>query len=262
VNANGGTVSRLFFAVVGDTRPANLDDTDNYPTAVINDVFGLVATLKPQFVLATGDYMFASPSGIEGAEQVGLYQGVVARQLPGGLLFPVMGNQECAGPTASNCAGAPTANTTAYLDTLVKPLGKALPYYALAFDGSDGSWNAKLLVVACNAWDSDQAAWLQQQLASPTTFTLVARHEPSGADAPCVDATDRLLAQTDYDILFVGHAHTFGRSGKTLVVGNGGAPLTGAASFGFATVDQRGSRFLVTQYDSETKAPVAAFFMP
>ena len=39
VGPDGGTVSRLYFAVVGDTRPAVIDDTGHYPSAVINHIF-------------------------------------------------------------------------------------------------------------------------------------------------------------------------------------------------------------------------------
>src|SRR5580698_2680282 len=35
VGADGGTLSRLLFAAVGDTRPATADDTGGYPTDII-----------------------------------------------------------------------------------------------------------------------------------------------------------------------------------------------------------------------------------
>ena len=39
VDANGGPLSRLYFAVVGDTRPPLLDDTAGYPTHIITPLY-------------------------------------------------------------------------------------------------------------------------------------------------------------------------------------------------------------------------------
>jgi hypothetical protein len=263
VDPTGGTVSRLYFAVVGDTRPARLDDSDGYPTSVISRIYKQIQDLdpRPQFVLATGDFMFASPSGVAGEEQLSLYL-KASGQFTNGPLFPVLGNQDCAGLDSTNCAGSPTSSYTAYLEALVHPLGQSAPYYVVHFKALDKSWTAKLVVIACNAWDTAQAGWLKGQLADPTTYTIVARHQPSGGQAPCLEATDGLLANAAYDILIAGHVHTFGRVGKTLIVGNGGAPLTGGAPFGYATVEQRGGEFLVTDYDSQTAAPISSFTMP
>jgi hypothetical protein len=128
-------------------------------------------------------------------------------------------------------------------------------------DGLDGSWTSKLVVIACNDWDNTQASWLQAALSIPTTFTLVARHQPTGATAPCVDASERLLSQAKYDLLLTGHVRTFGSKGKTLIVGNGGAPISGNEPYGFATVEQQASGFMVTQYEYESGAPVGSFLI-
>ena len=47
VGGNGGTVSRLYFTVVGDTRPANVDDTSGYPTAIIDQIYTDITALEP-----------------------------------------------------------------------------------------------------------------------------------------------------------------------------------------------------------------------
>src|SRR5207245_2657438 len=39
IGPNGGTVSSLYFAVVGDTRPGNIDATSSYPTAIITKIY-------------------------------------------------------------------------------------------------------------------------------------------------------------------------------------------------------------------------------
>ncbi len=265
VGPNGGTVTSLYFAVVGDTRPASIDDTANYPTAIIDTIFQDLdaMTPKPQFVISTGDYMFASPTGSQGAAQVQLYTQAV--RLFSNVVFPVLGDQECNTYTSGNCASSPTNNYNAYMSALVTPIGKSAPYYAIPIRAVDGSWTAKIVVVACNAWGSAQQTWLQAQLATPTTYTFVARHEPSTAtNAPCVSTVDSMLAGTTYDLLVVGHSHTFANPAyQELVVGNGGAPLSGAAGYGYATIAQQPSQgFVVTQYDYLTALPVASFTVP
>ncbi|HEY8087369.1 MAG TPA: hypothetical protein VIF09_05980, partial [Polyangiaceae bacterium] len=103
VGPTGGTVSRLYFAVVGDTRPANVDDTSGYPTSVITKIFQDMQGMSPPptFGVSTGDYMFATPGKGNAAPQLGLY--ITARGNYSNLMFPAMGNHECTGYTASNC---------------------------------------------------------------------------------------------------------------------------------------------------------------
>ena len=57
IGPTGGTVSRLYFAVVGDTRPANVDDTSGYPTTVITKIFQDMQGMSPPptFGVSTGD---------------------------------------------------------------------------------------------------------------------------------------------------------------------------------------------------------------
>ncbi len=52
--------SNLTFAVFGDSRPPNQDDTTGYPSSVISSIFQKAQTAGAQFVVGTGDYMFAS----------------------------------------------------------------------------------------------------------------------------------------------------------------------------------------------------------
>ncbi len=263
VDIHGGTVSRLYFAVIGDTRPANIDDTAGYPSAIVNKVFEDTQAMnpRPQFMVATGDYIFASPNGTEGAPQLALY--AQAAQRFSGPLFPVVGNHECTGYTAGNCATQGTKNLTAYMQTLVAPLGQSAPYYSIPFKATDGSWTAKLVVAACNVWDAGQSSWLSSELAKPTTYTFVARHEPSSAtNAPCVREVDTILGRSSYNLLLVGHTHTFSHSGKEIIVGIGGAPLSFGSNYGFATVEQIGAGFRVTQYDYTSMAPVSSFVVP
>jgi hypothetical protein len=79
-----------------------------------------------------------------------------------------------------------------------------------------------------------------------------------------VTITDSMLATATYDLLIVGHSHTFDNpTRQEIIVGNGGAPLSGLFDYGYATIEQQsGSGFVVTAYDYQTAAPVAYFTVP
>ncbi|MDB4937568.1 MAG: hypothetical protein JWP87_4540 [Labilithrix sp.] len=246
VGATGGTSSRVYFAVVGDTRPAGIDDTTGYPTAIIEKIYTDIESLSPRpaFVLGTGDYMFASPFGAQSGPQLELYLG--ARAKYSGVAFAAMGNHECTGATASNCgpgsANGITNNYTAFVDRMLGPIGKSDPYYAVRVDAADGSWTSKTVIVAANAWSAAQAAWLEAELAIPTTYTFLVRHEShSVTQAPGVAPAEKIMAAHPYTLSFVGHTHTYEHfaTSREVVIGNGGAPATGSKNYGFAVVQQR-----------------------
>jgi hypothetical protein len=262
VTAQGGSVSRLYFAVVGDTRPGHVDDTQGYPTQIITKIFQDVQAMdpRPQFVLATGDFMFATPAGKEAAPQMQAY--ATAAKAFGGPLFPSMGNHECDGYTADNCL-SPTSNLTAFTDALLTPIGQTNPYFTIPFQALDGSWTAKLVVLGCNAWTGTQKAWFETEMARPSTFTIVARHEPSSAsNAPCVLTTDKVLATAKYDLLLVGHTHAFASQDKQIIVGISGAPLSGPGNYGYAIVEQLATGFVIREHDWATGLAVNATFVP
>ncbi len=252
VSGDGGALSRLYFAVVGDTRPPNEDETSAYPTQIIDTIFGDVAALKPMpsFVVSTGDYMFASTNGTQQEAQVELY--LAARSKYPGLQFPAMGNHECTGATASNCGtgnvDGVTTNYTTFMTKLLGPIGQTSPYYAVNLvssggspDGSDGSWTAKLVFVAANAWSDAQGTWLDQTLAVPTTYTFVVRHEPADTTTtPGVTPSEAIIAKHPYTLEIVGHSHEYGHPlPKEVLIGNGGAPLSGSGNYGFGIFAQR-----------------------
>jgi hypothetical protein len=260
IGTGGGSVSNLYFAVVGDTRPANPDDTANYPKPVIEKIYADIEAMspRPQFVITTGDYMFASPSSGQAQPQLSLYMEAASQF--SGPIFPTMGNHECTGATDSNCATTPTTNSSAFMQTLIAPLGITTPYYTIPIHDTGGTWTAKIVVAACNAWDATQYSWLQGELAKPTTYTFIVRHEPAHTSGPpCVIEMDALLKTTTYDLFIVGHSHTYEHYGKQLTVGNGGAPMTGSGNYGYGTVQQQASGFIVTQYDYMTAAPLGTF---
>jgi hypothetical protein len=237
-------LDRLSFAIVGDTRPAEIDDTAAYPVQVIQQIWSDLEAENPRppFALMTGDYLDAHSTAGEGAAQLDLY--LAARGRFSNIAFPVLGNHECAGDVASNCGegGLASNNYDAFIAKMIEPLGLSTPYFAFTITGSGGAWTAKFVAIAANAWGPMQEAWLGQIMAQPTTYTLVLRHERSSVtNAPGVRPSDAILAQFPYTLLLVGHTHTFQyvSTERLVVTGNGGAPLSGAVDYGYVLARQR-----------------------
>lgn len=245
VGTTGGAVSRLYFAVVGDTRPPNQDETSAYPTAIITQIFQDLQALSPQptFAISTGDYQYANPTGTQGPTQIDLYLG--ARAKYSGTVFPAMGNHECTGFTDSNCgtgnADGLTNNYNAFVSMMLTPVAQSSPYYEIDVAAPDASWTAKLLFVAANAWTQTQANWLDQAMARATTYTFLVRHEPASADtAPGVNPAEIIMLKHPYTLSIVGHSHLYQRSGpREVIFGNGGAPLSGTGDYGFGMISQQ-----------------------
>ena len=120
VGSNGGsdTLDELRFAVVGDTRPPNIDDTADYPTAIITKIWQDVEAESPHppFAVSTGDYMFAEHVRHGADPQLELY--LPRARAFTGMLYPAMGNHECTGATASNCGPGAADGITKNYDRL------------------------------------------------------------------------------------------------------------------------------------------------
>jgi hypothetical protein len=252
--------------VVGDTRPANVDDTSGYPTAVITKIFQDMGSMNPppSFGVSTGDYMFATPGKGQATPQLNLY--VQARGGFPNTMFPAMGNHECTGYTASNCGSGNTdgvtENYTAFLSQMLAPLGQSKPYYSINVNGTGGAWTAKFVFVAANAWDAAQSSWLDSTLSQTTTYTFILRHESASANtAPGVTPSEQIMAKHPYTLSIVGHTHTYEKSGaKEVIFGNGGAPLSGSGSYGFGLVQQLASGVIqVDMIDYSSVQPVSSF---
>jgi hypothetical protein len=263
----GGMLAELRFAVVGDTRPANLDDTASYPTDIVRQIFADVeAELpRPDFAVTTGDYMFASTGGSQVDAQLDLYLG--ARGAYSGLVYPAMGNHECNGYTKSNCGpsggdGQP-ANYLQFMARMIAPLEEDKPYFVERFVANDGSWTAKFVFVAGNAWDFGQEHWLDLVLSEPTTYTFVIRHEPPESNtAPGVDPSQKIMAKYPLTMLIAGHTHTYRHvpAYREIIVGNGGAPLTSAFNYGYVIIARQPDGTLdIQSKDYQTLAVVDHF---
>jgi len=264
---SGTTSSALTFAIVGDTRPTSIDDTTNYPSSIITKIYQDLeaATPKPAFVIGTGDYQYASTTGNEQAPQINMY--MTARAAYSGPFYPAMGNHECTGYTDSNCGtGNPdgiTKNMTAFITAMLAPISQTDPYYVETVTASDNSWTAKFVIVACNAWTSAQSTWLGQQLAVPTTYTFVVRHE-SVADmsGTACAASQTIVNAHPLTLLIVGHTHEYSHEShdKEIINGIGGAPLTSGTNYGYTIVNRTADgKLTVTTYDYSSNATLDTF---
>ncbi|HEY1556376.1 MAG TPA: metallophosphoesterase [Kofleriaceae bacterium] len=263
----GGLLDTLDFAVVGDSRPANIDDTANYPGAVVQQIFSDVEAEVPHpaFAVTTGDYMFASTGGLQAAPQLGVYLG--ARAAYSGEVYPTMGNHECTGYTDSNCgpggSDGDTENYQQYMAKLVAPIGETRPWFIEHVAATDGSWSAKLVFIAGNAWNQTEAAWLDLALAEPSTYTFAVRHEPHySTTAPGVNPSTELLAKHPFTLLLTGHTHSYAHVAayKEIIVGNGGAPPNTGTNYGYVIVARQPDGTLqVTSYDYASHAIVDQF---
>jgi hypothetical protein len=267
VGPSGGNVSSLLFFAVGDTRPANVDDTSAYPTSIITQIYKDVESLNPRplFGVATGDYMFAQPGNGQAQSQLDLYMGALKNYT--GQFFPAMGNHECTGYTASNCGSGNTdgvtENYTAFLNTMMQPLGQSKPYYSVNVNATNGSWTAKFVFVAANAWDSTQSSWLTSTLSKQTTYTFIMRHESDSANtAPGVSPSDSIISKYPYTLKIVGHTHEYSKySTNEVIFGNGGAPLASSSyDYGYGLFTQRADGAIqVDEYDYKTNQPNSSF---
>jgi hypothetical protein len=163
-----------------------------------------------------------------------------------------MGNHECTGGDTSNCGAGNTngitTNYTAFLTKLLGPIQKTLPYYSFTIKASDSSWTAEFLLIAANAWDSSQSAWLTSTLAIKTTYTFAFRHESATSSplAPGVAPSEVIMAKYPYTLSIVGHTHSFfhGKNAREATIGNGGAPLS-SKNYGFGVFSQRADGAIV-----------------
>jgi hypothetical protein len=265
VGPMGGTVPSLFFAVLGDTRPAvDTSTTSGYPTAVITRLYQDLEALspRPQFVVTTGDYCFAIPTSNAADSQMQLYMG--ARANYSGTAFFAMGNHECNGQTSSNCGPGSTDGVTnnyqSFLSNMLSTIHQTSPYYMVRVDATDGSWTSKFIFAAPNAWDANQMTFLTNALATPTTYTFVIDHEPAATSSgpPGLSPLNTLVrgASPPVTLRITGHTHTYAHpSVNEVVIGLGGAPLASTYDYGYLTVTQTAAGDIeVAEFDYMTGA--------
>ncbi len=250
--AGGGSKSALLhFAVFGDARPPQEDDTTDYPSAIIGGIFSLAQSRGAQFVIGTGDYMYAgTPTAVNA--QTALF--LAARANYSGPVYLTMGNHECTGATASNCPNLDeTPNVQAFMGQLV-PAGVNQPFYRVDILTPNGT--AKFLFVAANAWSTAQATWLATQLADSTAYTFAIRHEPPrDTTALGVIPSEKTLLASSYTLELLGHTHEYRHiDAQHVISGNAGAPLSADwNSYGLLIIDQqKDGNITVTEVDEST----------
>jgi hypothetical protein len=246
INGGGGG-ALLKFAVMGDSRPPNQNDTSGYPSQILSRIFSLAQSNGAQFVIGTGDYMFATEASAVTA-QVSLFKQAEA-SYSAGPIYLAMGNHECTGYTDSNC---PTLDETPNVQAFMKllPSGVTTPYYRVDIDTPMGK--AKFLFVAANAWSSTQDAWLKGQLAESTAYTFVIRHEPiTDSTAPGVSPSESLIGNGHLTLELNGHTHEYRHvDSRHVISGNGGAPLSSSGNYGLLLIEQQASGdFTVNEID-------------
>ena len=284
IGPNGGSLGTtpLGFAIMGNTRPALVDDAHGYPTSVATQIWKDISALSPQpvFAIATGNYMFAGVNATPGTQltQLGLF--LTARNQFPNVVFPAMGYMECDGAKADNCGPGSNypdplqdnPNYATFVGKMLAPIGQTLPYYAIPINGTiqgtQNSWTAKFVFIACNYWNATQAQWLTTELSTPTTYTFIVINQPvSNTTAPCLSGTGannakNIISQNPYTLIIAGTAGTYAydSSEKQVTVGNGGAPLSGSVDYGYviATQQPNGS-MLFTEYDYQTNAANTSF---
>jgi calcineurin-like phosphoesterase family protein len=256
VGPTGGTVDRLFFGFTGDTRPDNCGTA--YPTMVINDIFTKMKANDVQFAVDQGDHIFNCGSDFSGArDQMNLY--VNAAALLGKTVFMTMGNHECTYSASQLCSANPygtNPNYTAFMDALKTVSAK--PYYR--FDVKTNTGLAVFLVVADDAWSTEQQTWLTAQLTDADAnakYTFVSKHHPDrNTDHPEFQQIYDLVRAHKYTLFLTGHSHLYKRQStdpRAIVMGIGGAPLAGTTYHGYGTALQgTDDRIYVNVYDSTT----------
>jgi hypothetical protein len=257
VGPTGGTVDKLRFAFHGDTRPGNCNDTANYPSAIIENIFTREAARDVQFAVDLGDHMYVCNYTLATARaQMALY--TAAAHKLGRTLFMTMGNHECGGGNLCP-VGDVDPNFTAFSEALKEVSDK--PYYH--FDVATGSGIARFVVVADNAWEATQAQWLQDTLTKADTeakYTIVTRHHPISNTQLQTQAEWQIIRAHKYTLFLTGHSHEYrhdtydDQSGRTVVMGLGGAPPSpGTTFYGYGVVEQGDDDHLkVTIYDQQS----------
>ncbi len=222
------TPNDIYFAAFGDTRPAS--SGASYP-AVTGTIFGEISGHNPHHVFVVGDYIEHNTSQFTD------------------FLNLMHKNYKASGPVHFVVGNHEAAYLSAYQSQMAEGLMNGKMYYAI----QDTAQNAKYVVIADDAWDATQKAYIQAALAKPTKYTFVFRHHPSVISAgssshfqamPAVDsqyatAQDEILAVItagNPTLVIEGHSHFFGTTkrkwtdanghSREIIVGNGGAPLS------------------------------------
>jgi len=253
-------LSNLVFGALGDTRPP-ASQTSGYSASlktIIGSIFTGLQTQGVPFAVSAGDYCFSPSNAGNGVPQFNDF--MTARANFANTFLPAQGNHECITSTTGNCpVGSYSGLMQDYMNIIVTPsTSQSMPYYSALYQANDNSWSAKVVLVAANAWDSAQSAWLQATLNVPTTYTFVVRHEPANdTRGPGVTPSESMyqsaFAAGRLTLSITGHTHLVQLPNGTqpygdpygatqpyeIIVGNAGAPLDAGNYYGYAVLTRR-----------------------
>ena len=263
VGPKGGAVSRFLFAIVGDARPSQCNISTDYPTPVLDSVFTKIKAAGAQFAVDTGDHMFVCQNGTQqmATSQMGLF--TTAAKNFGRTMFMTLGNHDCVSMNNPNyCAvgGFETVNFKAFL--AANAAASAQPYYS--FDVTTQNGVARFVIIADNAWSAAQSTWLNATLTDAeksAKYIFIIRHHPlDNTDMPDFATITQIIRNYKKTMVITGHSHELRLdtvndvTGRTLIVGNGGAPLAlNFKWFGYALVEQLGNGNIQARfYDQAT----------
>lgn len=227
---------------------------------VMNSIVDQMNGHAVQFGLDLGDHMYSnSRTNLPLATQeMNLYLSSVSRL--GKVWFMTQGNHECYGGACY--AGSTNGDYVAFMNALA-PISST-PYYT--FDVTTSLGLATFVIIADMSYDSVEAAWLDQTLATADTkakYTIVVRHHPEGDSSVSTNQAEmQVVRQHKFALFLSGHNHLYKHmtvdGGRDIILGTGGAPLiAGGAFFGYAIIDQQPSgQLAVTVYNINSTTPV------
>jgi len=277
-------MSTLQFGAFGDVRPANANDTANFPDFILGKIFAGMQAQGISLAVDAGDHCFQSSTSSGSYCHTQFVSHFMADMNANytGRLLPTLGNHEGCGTNAAttgNCTTWTSGLIHDYLVDIVQPTTgqSSSPYYSVVAYGSWGT--AKFVHVAANAWTSAQDTWLTNTLNVPTTYTFVIRHEPSNDTRAQGVTPSESLYSSHYSagtltLSITGHTHLVQLPGGTqpygdsfgatqpyeVILGNAGAPLDAGPYYGFATLTRRASdgAIVAQEYEAVSSDGVTA----
>jgi len=247
-------VQHLRFAVTGDTRPANEDDTAGTNERHRHHLLGhRRVEPEPSFVVSTGDYQFASPGGYESATQLDLYMQARARSWAAAAAMATMSAPASPTQTAGRAIATespPTSRTSFPRCSGHRP---AAPYYVVHVSAAGVPGRASSSSSQPTHGTMRRGLAQSDSCRSDDVHVYRSARARGSEHGSRTTPSEAILGATPVTLMLSGHTHTYKHSGNRIVVGNGGAPLTGNKGYGFLVVDQRADGVIVVdEIDSQT----------
>ena len=158
----GGILSELPFAICRRHPARDVDDTADYPTAVVDPDLGRCRRADAAAAVR-GDDRRLPCSRRPMARQAPQLDRYLRRAhgVSANFVYPTMGNHECTGYTDSNCGpggkmASPRTTPSSSRDDHADR--RAAPVLHRAVRRARRQWTAKFVFIAANAWDASSRA--------------------------------------------------------------------------------------------------------